>query len=146
MSLVRWNPIRPDWAWSFGKVFDDFFAPVARLNGGKDRSFAPALEVTESEDAYSVRAELPGISKEDVKVSIEDGVLTISGEKREEERKETDAFHIAEHRYGSFKRSIRLPETVDFEKADAEHKDGILRIALPKKEEAKPVRRELPVK
>ena len=147
MSLVRWNPIgNLSWPSTFGGVFDEFFAPLARGNGRGAAGFSPALEVTENEDAYHVRLELPGVSRKEIKVSLEDEVLTIRGERREEERSEGESVHIAERRYGAFQRSIRLPESADLSAASAEHKDGVLQVVLPKKEEAKPVRRELPVK
>ena len=107
----------------------------------------PAMEIVEKDDALVVTAELPGIDAKEVDISIEDGVLTISGEKREEkEESGNDArYHMWERRYGSFRRSFTLPQAVDAEKITAKSDDGILTITLPKTKKAKAQGRKIPV-
>ena len=148
MFLERWNPAPGLSLFSdFGRLFDEAFTPFTRsANGEGSFAITPALEVTESDDAFAVRLELPGVGKEDVHVSLDDDVLTIKGEKRHEKKEEAGRVVTTEHVYGLFERALRLPETVDVDKLDARHADGVLTVTLPKREEARPVRRELKVK
>ena len=92
------------------------------------------MDVTETADSYDVTAELPGISKDDVKVSVDRNVLYIEAEKKQEERKDTDKSHMVERRYGKFQRSIVLPENADAENPKASYNDGVLKLFFPKKE------------
>ena len=140
MSLVRWNPMRElHWLDRFG----DLFAP---LEGRTEQAaFAPAIEVFEDDGGYTLRAEVPGISKKELSVGIDGDLLTISGERRAEERKEHGSCLIQERRFGAFERRLRLPETVDLGQVEASHEDGVLTIELPKKEEAKVVKRDISV-
>jgi HSP20 family protein len=128
-----------------GRVWDDWFHFGNRLgnvfggNGGEvDRLIRPALNVAENEQNFTITAELPGVNKEDVSLTIENGVLTISGEKKREEEHKDKAWHRVERVYGSFQRSLTLPKGVDGEHADATFKDGVLTVVLPKSEQAKP--------
>ena len=107
----------------------------------------PAMEIVEKDDALVVTAELPGIAAKDVDISIEDGVLTISGEKKEEheESKDNARFHVWERRYGKFLRSFTLPQAVDAERITAKSDDGILTITLPKTKKAKAQGRKIPI-
>ena len=107
---------------------------------------APAVDVREDADAIEVHAELPGIRPEDVQVNFENGVLTIAGEKKQEvsEKNEGD-WHLVERQYGRFERRFTLPRTVDAQRIDARFRDGVLRVRLPKAEEAKPRRIEITV-
>ena len=107
----------------------------------------PPMEIVEKDDALVVTAELPGITARDVEVSIDDDVLSISGEKKEE-KKEDDPkakYHMWERRYGSFRRSFALPKTVDGEKIAAKFTDGVLTVTLPKTSKAKALGRKIPV-
>jgi len=103
-------------------------------------AWCPVVDVSESEEALVLNAELPGITPEQVDVSVESGVLTISGEKKHEreEGKEGSEYHLLERRYGRFERSFSLPRTVDPEKVDATFSNGMLTVTLPKVEAAKP--------
>ncbi|WP_102108057.1 Hsp20/alpha crystallin family protein [Oceaniglobus roseus] len=103
------------------------FAPAA---------LSPAMDVVENDKSFSIAAELPGMEAKDVSVKISDGMLTISGEKTEESSREQDAYHVSERRWGSFRRSIRLPQNIDQEKIDAQFAKGVLTISLPKSEAA----------
>ncbi len=121
-------------------LFDDF--SLGKWPGREDSLFEgawiPAMDVHDSKDSIVVRADLPGMKKEDIEVSIQDGALIIRGEKREEaERKEKGAVRT-ERFYGSFHRSVTLPTAVDDTKVKASYKNGVLELTLPKKEEAKP--------
>lgn len=104
--------------------------------------WVPAVDVRESGEALHVEIELPGMGPEDVDLRVENGVLTVSGEKKSEveEGKEGSGYHLIERRYGRFERSFTLPRTVDSEKVDARFSNGVLSIALPKAETAKPRR------
>lgn len=120
----------------FDDVFDDFWRPVRRENGG---AFAPAVDVSETESEYHVRADLPGVKKEDLDISIQDGVLTINAETKEEKKEEKEGRVIRqERRFGKFVRSMRLGDSVDVDKIKADYKDGVLDLVLPKSAQAKP--------
>jgi HSP20 family protein len=131
-------------------IFSPFFAFPRNLNewlqGGHegDRMIAPAMDVTETEEALTVTAELPGLRKEDVKITMERGVLTLSGEKRVEKEEKQKDFHLVERRYGAFHRSVNLPSGVDPNRATASFENGVLKITVPKAESAKP--RQLEIK
>ena len=98
----------------------------------------PAMDVVENEHDYTVRLDLPGINPDDVKVEIEDHTLTISGEMGDTIERENDRYHYRERRFGSFQRSVRLPNTVDTDKVDASFTHGVLNIVLPKLPQAQP--------
>jgi HSP20 family protein len=96
------------------------------------------VDITENENSYVVKAELAGLSKDDVKITMKEDVLTIRGEKKSETKSENENVHLLERRYGRFVRAFRLPSSVNSKKIDATFKDGILTLSLPKAEEAKP--------
>ena len=100
-------------------------------------TWAPRVDITEDDKEYVINAELPGVKKEDVKVSIENGVLSISGERKTEKEEKGKKYHRVEQTYGTFMRSFTLPEGSSGEKISAEFRDGILKVRLPKGEEAK---------
>jgi HSP20 family protein len=108
--------------------------------------WTPAVDVAEHEDAYQVKVELPGVSKDDVKITMQDNILTIRGEKKQEKESKNSNYHRVERSYGSFQRSFTLPTSVKHDKIEASYNDGILTIALPKAEEAKPKQIEVKVK
>jgi HSP20 family protein len=103
-------------------------------------AWAPALDVEETEDAFTLYIELPGVSIDDVDVSLEENVLTIEGERRFYAERQDDAFRRVERAFGRFHRAVRLPDRVDPEHVTATHRDGVLTIEVPKAEEAKPRR------
>ena len=98
----------------------------------------PALDIIDQKDSILVKADLPGLKKEQIDISIHEGVLTIQGEKKEESETKEKGYLRTERFYGSFQRSVVLPSTVDEAKVKASYKDGVLELTLPKKEEAKP--------
>jgi HSP20 family protein len=125
---------------SLSRELDRLFeSPFAQLLGDDvNGGFAPALELRENADTYAVSVELPGVDRKDVQVSLHEGVLTVSGERRQEiEAKEGEYFRT-ERRYGRFQRQVSLPAAVKAEAVKAAYKDGVLTITLPKTAEAKP--------
>jgi HSP20 family protein len=96
--------------------------------------FAPAASVAEDEKAYYVTLDIPGANKEDIKLELNDGILSVSGEKKFQKEENTKKYHIVESSYGSFKRSFRLPDNIKAEAIEAAYKDGVLAITVPKEE------------
>lgn len=144
MTLVRWRPlrdvvgIRDD----MDRLFHNFFGP--EWNGTTlDSPWQPSMDLAENENDVVITAELPGIGKEDVKLSMQDNVLVIRGEKKQERTEKDESFHRVERSYGTFQRSIVLPTAVDSKKIKAHFNNGVLKITLPKAEEAK--RKEIPI-
>ena len=130
MGLVRFNPNLAN------RVFDDFFNNIpARTNFG---GTLPAVNVKETEDDYLVELAVPGLKKEDFKVEINEGVLTIAAERKTENEEKKEGYTRREFSYTNFTRRFTLPETADENNISASYNDGILAINLPKKEEAKP--------
>jgi HSP20 family protein len=154
--LTKWNPFRPSSETeAFGPLarrepFRDMERSFNRLErlfgrgGNGDREamtiaeWAPLVDISEDEKEFVVKAELPEVKKEDVKVTREDGVLTIRGERKAEKEEKGKKFHRIERSYGSFERSFTLPETADASKITSEFKDGMLTVHLPKNANAKP--------
>lgn len=126
------------------RIFDDFFAlePVDLF----DSAWMPSVDVEEDEKSIHVRAEIPGIDEKDLNVTLEDNVLTISGEKKEERKEENKRYVLAERRFGSFKRSITLPDEVKADSAKATFKNGVLTIDFEKKEVSQPKRITINIK
>jgi HSP20 family protein len=141
MTLVRWDPFREleDVSDRLNQMFHR--STPARTNGKETMVVAdwvPSVDVSETEGEYQIKAEIPDVKKEDVKVTLEDGVLTIQGERKQEKEVKGKRYHRVERSYGRFVRSFTLPDVIDEEKVKAEFKDGILSLALPKSEKAKP--------
>ncbi len=121
------------------RLFEEFFKPVRRRwYLPEEGVIVPNIELYDRKSELVLRAELPGVSKEDIHLTISDDRLTIKGEVKKQEEVSEESYYISEIRYGSFSRSITLPVDVDSEKAKATFKDGILEVVLPKKEEARP--------
>jgi len=136
-TLVRQTPAEATPFSAFGRVFDDFLGRGWLRTDDVDRLIAPSLDLVEDAQAYVVTAELPGLKKEDVQIQLEDGVLSISGEKRQEAEGKEMTFHRMERRYGSFYRAVTLPAGVDVDKVDARFEHGVLTVRVPKREEVK---------
>ena len=144
MKLVRWDPLQELLAMSnrLNRPVND---PYAQRTEDSFGAWAPPVDIFERQDQLVIRAEVPGIHKEDMDVRIENGVLTLHGERKEEkETKEVNA-HLMERVYGSFTRSFSLPTTVDPTKVTAVYKDGVLEVTVPKVETAKPKKVEIKV-
>ncbi|MFP4638629.1 MAG: Hsp20/alpha crystallin family protein [Spirochaetaceae bacterium] len=117
------------------RIFDeDWFGGPGML----DRTFAPSLDVRDEDDQVEVTAELPGVDRKDIDVSVSGNVLTIKGEKKDEHEEEKGGYYHRERWSGSFQRSVTLPDAIDADKVNAEMKNGVLHISFPKREEVKP--------
>ena len=145
MSLVRWNPgvaNFPSDIIGMQKEINSMFDRFFRGGSLDDENFLPtswmpAVDVVEKDDEYVAKLELPGVSKDDVKITLQDNILTVKGEKKEEQETKNSNYRRLERNYGSFQRSFTFPTSVKNDKVDAQYKDGILTISLPKAEEAK---------
>ena len=150
MALIRWNPKTEVWDPFTGlaELHDEvnrLFGATLSRQSGFDVAFSPAIDVAVEKDNVIVSADLPGLTRDDVSVTLQDNYLTIKGEKKQEtEKKETNYF-LSERVHGSFTRVIELPVAVDAAKIDARFKDGVLQVMLPKTEEAKPKQIEVRV-
>lgn len=139
MTLVRWRPMRDLWSIQdeINRMFDNFFGRTER-GEWTESHWAPAVDIAENKDNLMVNVEVPGMKKEDIKVTYQDGILTVKGERKQQKEEKDKSFHRVERSYGSFCRSFTLPTAVQGDKIKANYKDGVLSIALPKVEEAKP--------
>ena len=147
--FTRWDPFKEmeEMANRMGTVFG--LSPT-RVKGGTEETmtvpeWSPLVDITEDEKEYILKAELPEVKREDVKVSVEDGVLMISGERKFEKEEKDKKYHRIERAYGSFLRSFSLPEGADSTRINAEFKDGLLKVHLPKSEKAKTKSMEIKV-
>lgn len=150
-TLTKWNPFhRSSGMWNPWETLEDmenqfetaFGRLPARFNGNKEENlvateWAPLVDIAEDEKEYMVKVELPEIKKDQVKVTVDDGVLSISGERKFEKEEKNKKYHRIERSYGSFLRSFSLPDGADGAKINAEFKDGVLVVRVPKTETAK---------
>lgn len=141
MALVRWDPFREleDVSDRLNRVFA---RPASHSANGKETmivaDWTPSVDISETATEYQIKVEIPDVKKEDVKVTLEDGVLTIQGTRRQQNEEKGKKFHRIERSYGSFVRTFSLPDVIEHEKVKAEFKDGLLNLSLPKSEKAKP--------
>jgi len=121
------------------RLWDEFFGPGRRaLRPVAEEEWFPAVDVSESDDKITVKAEVPGMEAKDIEISMVGDTLTIKGEKKSEREEKGETYHMVERSYGSFCRSLRVPAVVDADKVEATYKNGVLTVVLPKKEEVKP--------
>jgi HSP20 family protein len=140
MAITRWDPFRElnlitD---RMNRLFADSFAPVTRDEALTTSTFVPPVDIYEDEHNITLKIEVPGIEQKDIDVRVENNTLTVRGERKFEREEKEENFHRVERRYGSFFRAFTLPNTVDAENVNAEYDNGVLKIALAKKAEAKP--------
>ncbi|HEU0219690.1 MAG TPA: Hsp20/alpha crystallin family protein [Gallionella sp.] len=141
MNLVKWDPFREleDISSRLNRLFG---RSSTRAESGQEMlamaDWTPSVDISETDSAYLIKGEIPGVKKEDVKVTIQDGMLTIQGERKQEKEEKGKKFHRVERCYGSFMRSFRVPDDADENKVKAEFKDGMLNVTLPKSAKAKP--------
>ena len=146
MRVIKWEPFR-----DVDDVFDRFFAdafrrlPRAATEGRPGLDWAPLADVSETEAEYLIKAELPEVRREDISLTVHDGVLTLSGERRQEKREENEKMHRIERQYGSFTRRFALPEDADEQAIRAESKDGVIMIHIPKHKVVQPQARQIQV-
>jgi len=136
VTRPAWNPFEA----MYEMMRWDPFQNLGGLASGGAASFSPSFDVKETEDAFVLQADMPGIKEEDLDVSLAGNQLTISGERKEERREEGEKRHIYECSYGSFTRTLGLPDGVDADHIEAELKNGVLRVRMAKKLEARPRR------
>lgn len=141
MSIVRWDPFREleDMSHRLNRLFNrtDLMGPEGK-EALATTEWSPAVDIIETPEEFLIRAECPAVAKEDIKVSVEHGTLHISGERKQEKEEKTKKYHRVERSFGSFVRSFALPENVDESRVNAEFKDGLLNVHLPKAEKTKP--------
>ncbi len=141
-ALIRWDPFKEmeDLQSRFTRLFE--LTPARTENGDRElmtiTEWAPSVDIIEDEKEWLVKADLPEVKKEEVKVTVENGVLTITGERKFEKEEKDKKYHRIERSYGNFLRSFTLPDGADGSKVNAEFKDGVLKVHLPKGEKAKP--------
>ena len=145
MALMKWEPFEglTTLRREVDRLFEDFFDGGTRRFWG--RGTEPAVEVCDTQDAVVVKAQVPGVSKDQLQVNITDDTLTLKGEMQEEEKKEGKNFHRQEFRYGAFERTVALPMAVQADKATAQLKDGVLEITLPKSVNAQAKGKQIPI-
>ena len=146
MRVIKWEPFR-----DVDDVFDRFVAETLRrwprqaAEGRAALDWAPAADVSESEAEYLIKADLPEVRKEDLSITVQDGVLTLSGERRQEVRAENEKVHRVERAYGSFARRFALPENADEQSIRAESRDGVILIHIPKQKVVQPQPRQITI-
>ena len=146
MTVVRYNPNRRYLSMqdTMNSLVNALFNSDTSISNSDAGELTPRMDMKESEDAYTVKLTMPGIDKNDIDISVSDGVLTVKGETKEEEEDEKSTYLVREHKHYSYYRSVRLPSEVVADKAEAEYKNGVLKLTLPKAEEVKP--KSIPVK
>jgi HSP20 family protein len=146
MTIVRWEPFRElgtlqtEMNRLFNTVFD---TPGQGNGGGAMRRWMPAMDLVETDDHFVLRADLPGMSEDDVKIELEDSTLTVSGERKAEHESGGEGYYRVERAFGSFARTLTLPRGVDPEAVSASFDRGVLEVRVPKPEERKPRRIEI---
>jgi HSP20 family protein len=141
MALIRWEPARElqSIQQEMNRLFGTFVDPQSGVDGG-GRRWVPATDLVEEGDHYVLRADVPGVSEDDVKVELEDNVLTISGERKSEHEQRKNGYYRIERASGRFARSLTLPEGVDAASIKARFENGVLEVSIPKPAERKPHR------
>lgn len=147
-ALTRWDPLKGWDPFQEMREMQDRLSKllggtVARTDNGKEETmtvalWSPLVDISEDDREYTIRAELPGLRREDVKVTVENGVLSISGERKYEKEDKNRKYHRVERAYGNFVRNFSIPDDADPAKVSAEFKDGVLNVRLVKDERAKP--------
>ena len=146
MQLTKWDPFR-----EMEDMFDRYTRAVGWPRRGSQEvmatgDWAPRVDIAETDNEFIIKAEIPDVKKEDVKVTVDSGVLTIRGQRKQEKEQKGKKFHRVERYYGSFTRSFTLPDYVDETKIEASFKDGMLNLQIPKTQAAKPKAIEVKVK
>jgi HSP20 family protein len=141
MAVIKWDPFRDlnMLQERMNRLFDDAGGGIRRSEEPSSTTiWSPAVDIYETEGEIVVQAELPGMDRKDINLHLENNVLTIRGDRQFKKETKEDNYHRIERSYGGFSRSFSIPTTVDEDKIRADYKDGVLKIALPKKEQAKP--------
>ena len=140
MAIVKWEPFRDLMTAQryFDRLFREAFVPMFGEAEISTRSWAPPVDIYETDNDIVLKAELPGVDPKDVEVRVEDNTLYLKGERKFEKEVKEQNYHRVERSYGSFARSFSLPNSISTDKVKAEFKDGLLTLTMPKREEAKP--------
>jgi HSP20 family protein len=143
MALVRWEPVRELTSLQneMNRLFNTFFdtpSTGGNGNGGSLRRWIPAMDLVETDDHFVLKADLPGLDESDVNIEVEDNVLTVSGERKADHEDNREGYVRVERAYGSFRRSLTLPDGVDAEAVSASFEKGVLQVSIPKPEQRKP--------
>ena len=143
-ELTVWKPLKELVPYDFDqmrqemdRLWESFFEERPRRKMGEEEEWFPSLDVAETKNEIVVKAEVPGMDPKDIDISLSNGILTIKGEKEEKREEEEENYHLVERSHGAFARSIQLPTEVQGNKVNASYKNGVLKIVLPKSEEAK---------
>ena len=145
MAIVRWEPLREFSTLQneMNRLFNTVFDAPTPGNGGTLRRWMPAMDLVETADHFVLRADLPGLTEDDVTLEFEDGTLTVSGERKSEHEAKGEGYYRVERAFGSFSRSLTLPQGIDPEAVTASFDRGVLEVSIPKPEEKKPRRIEI---
>jgi HSP20 family protein len=140
MAITRWDPFQELnlITGRMNRLFQDSFGPSTAEEGLTTSSFVPPVDIYEDEHNITLKIEVPGIDQKDIDVRLENNTLTVRGERKFEKEEKEENFHRVERRYGSFFRAFTLPTTVDSDSVSADYENGMLKIKLAKKAEAKP--------
>ena len=145
MALIRWEPARElqSVQSEINRLFNTLFDAPTPAAGSPARRWVPAMDLVEGDSGFVLRADLPGLSEQDVKIEVQDNVLTVSGERKSEHEERRDGFYRVERASGVFSRSLTLPEGVDPHSVTASFENGVLEIHIPKPEARKPQKIEI---
>ena len=147
MALVRWDPARELDAFQndMNRLFDSFFGRGSAVANGSygSRRWIPPMDLVETEDNLILRADLPGVERDDIEIEVKDGVLTVSGERKAQHEEKREGFHRVERSFGRFSRSLELPKGVEAGSIQADFERGVLEVRMPKPAERKPTRIEI---
>lgn len=140
MAIIRWDPFRDmsTLREKMNRLFEDAFTGRAEDKEIVSSSWAPAVDIYENENELVLTAEIPGIDEKDIEIKIEDNTLTLKGERKFEKETKEENYHRIERSYGSFFRAFTLPHSIDTDKVQAVHENGVLKITMPKRQELKP--------
>jgi len=136
LDIRLWDPVRE--LNRFDNLFGIEFGSLLRADSFRNRDLSPNVDIYEKDDKYVIKAEVPGLKKEDIKIDLKDNVLTISGEKKYEDINEKDNYIRVERSYGKFTRRFNVPDNVNPDSVIADYKNGVLNLTLPKKKESLP--------
>ncbi len=145
MTIVRWEPLRElsSLQSEMNRLFNTVFDPTATTggsNGATLRRWMPAMDLVETDEHFVLRADLPGMTEEDVRIELEDTVLTVSGERKAEHERHEEGFHRVERAFGAFSRTLTLPKGIDPEAISASFDKGVLEVRVPKPQQTRPRR------
>jgi len=140
MDLIQWRPFREvsRLRREMDRLWDEYFGPGRRAFEPMEGAWTPVVDVSETGDKITVKAEIPGLEAKDIDIAMVGDTLTIKGEKKTEREEKGENYHVVERSYGSFSRVLKLPAVVEAEKVEATYKNGVLTVVCPKKEGVKP--------